>query len=246
MFSMLRRFLLTLSLISTSMSSPLEKPIAIGASVTSGLEITELTRVWGHPKSDNLAFDLALEKLLHGETRIPNTGNRYCFFAIEKMGHLQVNRALKYKPSAVFAIDFLFWYVYGHFQGEGVNARLARLERGLAELARFDCPLILGDIPDVQGAIHKVLSPSQVPRPDVLKSANRRIREWAAQRPKVRILSLSYFMEKVQAKEEIEIPPVKLTKDQTLLLLQRDQLHPTQAGVDLLAKVSLALLREIE
>jgi hypothetical protein len=48
-------------------------------------------------------------------------------------------------PTLVVGIDYLFWFGYGAFTTEG--DRMAMLDRGLALLEGFSCPVLVGDLP---------------------------------------------------------------------------------------------------
>jgi len=246
---MFRALVLCFACLFSSLSAygdPLKNPIVIGASVSAGMHLRELTSLVKSPRSGRLALDLALEKEIDGEIRIPNNANRFLFFATEKISEDQIERALVRAPSSVVAVDFLFWYLHGYFRSNGDVLRMERFERGLAQLDRFDCPIVVGDIPDATPAIGRVLGPGQVPSKEVQAQANARLREWAKARGKVKILPLSYFLEKVVKNEALKIGAQEFASGETYRFIQRDHLHPSQAGVDAIAKVVVSLMKSIE
>jgi hypothetical protein len=142
------------------------------------------------------------------------------FLAPEAWGPQQVAEAAAYEPSAVLAVDYLFWFLYGGAPDE--EARLALLEGGLASLAPLRGPLVLGEIPDMSAAVGTMLVRSQVPAPDTLARANASLREWAAARPGTAVLRFD---------------PVA-----GAALVQDDGLHPNLTGLATIAIDALAAL----
>src|SRR5262249_46708467 len=109
----------------------------------------------------------------------------------------QVDDALKAKPTLVLGLDFLFWFCYG--EGTTDDARLRRFDAGLKLVESFGCPVVLGDLPDASAAVNRQLTPDQIPSPQALSAANRRLRDWAATRRRVAIVPLSSIMRAVLA-----------------------------------------------
>ncbi|MBC8328487.1 MAG: hypothetical protein ISR76_00220 [Planctomycetes bacterium] len=142
------------------------------------------------------------------------------FINPEDWGRILLDQALAEEPTAVVAIDYLFWFVYGGKESE--EQRLQELERGLAGLARFRCPLVLGEIPDMSASVGKMLARSQMPAAETLAAANRRLRAWAGDRDGTYLLVLA-----PRAGEG---------------LIQADELHPTVLG---LSGIALDALRAL-
>lgn len=140
-----------------------------------------------------------------------------------------VREALAKKPDLVVAVDFLFWYAYGMTPNDEV--RMRRFESGLEMLGRFNCPMVVGDIPDVQAA-EKVVPMIRLvlPSPDFLRRANRRLWEWVNARDRLLptlVLPLANAMTAQMAGAPLRIGD---REHPTIGLLQKDQLHPTLEG----------------
>lgn len=147
----------------------------------------------------------------------------------------RVDAALGDEPTAVVAIDFLFWFGYGWVRGDERKARLALQQEGLALLERFDVPVLVGDYPDMAGADPRMLSPAQIPDPETLVELNRRLTEWAAKRGNVQVFPLAQFVTDAKG-GSVTVP---FEDAQVVLgprqLLQGDKLHATRLGMALLA-----------
>lgn len=153
-----------------------------------------------------------------------------------RRGRAMVDRAIEVKADAVIALDFLFWYVNG-VSRRGDPRRLVGLEKGLAELDRLDCPLLLGDIPDVRHSLDGVgplggpmMRPSMIASEEDRAAVNVRIRAWAEERPRVRVLPLDAMMGAIVAGEGIAVRDLTWKPDDLRELLQRDLLHLTPRG----------------
>lgn len=214
--------------------APWGRIVMVGASVTAGFTVSEPL---GGDKTAQ--YDLSRyvgAALLMPHEPLRNLGNAMFFMQPESAGKLQIDQALKSKPTLVTGLDFMFWFCYGAGCKDG--ERLQRFEKGLKLLETVPCPLILGDIPDATAATN-ILGPDEIPSAQVLSAANRRLKEWAATRPRVVIVPLSEFMRAAACNAACTIHKVTLPKGKTRALLQDDQLHPTPRGCAVLA---LALL----
>jgi hypothetical protein len=142
-----------------------------------------------------------------------------------------------FDPTLVVGIDFLFWFGYGAFPSE--DDRMAMLEKGLALLETFSCPVLVGDFPDLGdasrdlargGAKGRMLGAEQVPQPESLARLNRRLREWAAARKGVVVVPLGEFVARLHAGKDVEIHGTRWAGPALDGLLQKDRLHPTLRG----------------
>lgn len=153
-------------------------------------------------------------------------------------GRKQVDNALKSQPSLVVGIDFLFWFGYGNVPkdaleraGSEAKARLALLETGLSLLGRFECPLVVGDFPDMSGASQRMLRASQVPGAATRGELNARVQQWVSGRPNVRLVGLAPMVTQMKLEGvalpleagELRVPPGGL--------LQGDRLHVNRLGM---------------
>lgn len=174
----------------------------------------------------------------------------------------QIESALRRKATLVIAMDSLFWFLHQAApRGEGCDrpheadrsepeataaARLARLEQGLARLARVDAPLVIGEIPDMHRA-ERFLRAEQIPSAETLRRANARIHAWARERKRVLVLPFGAWMERLRG-GSMTLPP-KLGGDAPErfaadVALRADRLHPSAVGEVLLGAWLAAAIEE--
>jgi len=162
------------------------------------------------------------------------------FLNAEAIGGVQVQRALEVDPTLVVGVDFLFWYFYG--DGKTTAGRLARLEGGLAELERFDCKVVVGDLPYMVKAAGGMIPWPMMPDAEGFAPANARIIEWAAARDNVVLVSLAEVHGQLDAGEAYARGTFTWDPDTDGRLLQLDELHPNMPGTGALAIEILAAL----
>lgn len=169
------------------------------------------------------------------------------FLGVKKVGADAAAAVRKAEPQAVVALDYLFWYCYG-LHGtksdaeQAETARLAKFELGLAELAKFEVPVVVGDIPDMSRAVGKMLVASQMPPLESIAAANARLAAWAKERPNVRIVPLSRIIRQLHDEKVVEVAGKRFAATNEQPLLQRDELHATPAG---LAAIACVLVDEL-
>ena len=145
----------------------------------------------------------------------------------------KIAAVLRDEPALVMALDFMIWFGYGRVKG-GDQARFGLQKRGLELLEKLDCPIVLGDYPDMHGADPKMLAPAQIPSVETLAQLNGALREWAAGRDNVRIFPLSEWVARAkQGQTKIPVEGRELTVG-TESLLQSDRLHPTRLAMALI------------
>ena len=191
---------------------PFTRVAVIGASVSAGMNGGPIAQI--------------LDARLDDGSEVFDAADVWTFQApVEKLRD-QVDRALAFGPTAVVAIDAVFWCAYGS------GAREARLRRCLDILARIDAPLFLGDLPDMRNAAGWMLPPAAVPSVDELRVLNAAIAAWASGRDNVRIVPLSEWNKPL------------LEGDRKLkALMSADGLHPNRRGVGYLLR---RLAREVD
>ena len=156
-------------------------------------------------------------------------------------GARQVDAAIGHHAILVLAIAFLFWYAY---QPGDAAARAASLERGLAELARLDVPLAVGDVPDMRQADPRMLPAAVVPSPAELDALNSRVRAWAAARPRTAVLPLHAWSARLATDEPVELAPGDTVAARRLLFV--DGLHVNPLGLGwMLVQIDVQLEREL-
>jgi hypothetical protein len=216
-------------------TSPWGRIVMVGASATAGFTESEPL---GGPTTPHYRLSLYLDAAIRvAHEPVLNLANSMFFVEPESAGRYQVQQALEARPTVVVGVDFLFWFCYG--EGRTDQERLQRFAKGLKLLEAVQCPLILGDLPDASAATNDILSAEEIPSGTALAAANRRLKEWAADRRQVTVVSLSGFMRAVLANQALTVHGRTLPVGKTRTLLQDDKLHPSPAGSAVLALVVL-------
>lgn len=167
------------------------------------------------------------------------------FTAPERIGGEQIKATQKAKPDAVVAIDFPFWFAYGRVAGDEAAARRALLQKGLELLASIEGPVVIGDLPDFQGAAARMLAPAQIPSPAVLQQLNADLAAWVATHQNVRQVPLAATVALMKtagvalplASGPLPTPPGAL--------LQGDRLHANRLGMAFLGHTLQPTLQQL-
>lgn len=163
------------------------------------------------------------------------------FMSAERTGARQVEEALAAKASPVIGVDYLFWYAYGVMPEEH---RAELFEKGLANLARIEVPVVVGDIPDMSDAIGRMLSRAQVPKVETLARLNERLRAWAAERKNVVVMPLAELVARGKDGGRVTLGGITYEGDSARGLLQDDRLHASTTGMVAIAQEALVRLAE--
>lgn len=225
----------------------------IGASASAGFGVRPPVERGTPGRLSTLTLAKVAQCAGTGSCRVTGDATGLFFGAPLPTGTEQVASLLSQdpRPTAVFAVDFLFWFTYGALAVDEGRApitdeaqRLRGLEAGLALLDRIveaQLPLVVGDIPDMSPAVGKMLSRAQMPKPETLAKANERIRVWAEGKARVAVLPLSRLVDDLRSGKPFEAGRRGWSEERDGPLIQRDQLHPTFAGtVALLARTEQA------
>lgn len=219
----------------------LERALVIGASLSAGFglyqEVGEVVTLAG----------IVDQALLVPHAPVVGLGNALLFQSPLERGAAQVERAQELDPTLVVALDFLFWFGYGMPLTE--SQRLGLLEHGLELLGRFSCPVLVGDFPDMRGALasefeilgQRMIYPQQIPEPATLAALNARVRAWSGTRSNVVIVPLGDFALRTSAGTAFEFRGQTLAGGEEAFL-QRDLLHPNLAGACATALLALDAL----
>lgn len=199
------------------------------------------------PKDVRLGRFLAAALPTEG-VRVEDHGDLWFFMEPVAKGEKQVDVASAAAPTLVVALDFLFWYGYGEGFGSD-DDRLANLERGLAQLDRFTCPIVIGDLPDIRVALGgkgplgtPLVTPGMIPREVALNRLNVRIAQWMAERPRVAQVPLAPMLARMQAGEELTLRGNTWQPANISEVLQEDLLHPTARGTTWVTLATLDVL----
>jgi len=211
--------------------SPWQRIVMIGASATAGFTAAEPFGGTNTPFYSLSRYVEAALTVPHEPVR--NLGNALFFFQPQLFAQQQLTQALTNRPTLVIGVDLLFWFCYG--EGSTDEERLQRFDQGLKLLEKVECPLIVGDIPDASAAVDVMIRPDQMPSLKAIAVANRRLKEWAADRPQVVVFGLSEFLRNATANRAITIHDYVLPDGKTSMLLQGDKLHASPSGSAVLA-----------
>ena len=231
----------------------LDRVAVMGASVSAGFGLSKELEV-----ATPLAklFDAAL---IDPPTETQNLADNLFFLGPFYKGKELTDRAIKSDPTLVVAVDFLFWYGM-YYRHQKPADRMAGLERGLKQLERLDCPVVVGDFPDIRRALkgkhevtgRPVVFPSMIPAEETRAAMNTRVHAWAAKRKNVVLVPLSTFLDDLATGKPLVLPQDQAFAGKVEEILQVDLLHPklrgTQALVltilDKVAQSGLAIDRE--
>lgn len=206
---------------------PLQRVAVLGASVMAGFGLA-------HEVGRPVLYSHVVDAMLRGERRpVASFASDRLFMMSLAQREALVTRLVEHRPSLVLAVDFLFWYGYGVVFDE--ESRPLLFERGLQELQRLGCPVVVGDLPDVSSAVGRAtymgttLVDVQVPSAAMLARLNARLHEWAREQPHVIVLPLADFVRRTLADEPFVLrgTVIEGARDD---ILQSDWLHPTLLG----------------
>lgn len=217
----------------------LSRVAVIGASATCGFgaEI-DIDGPFGRTTA-MVDFATVLDAMLPEQCTVNGHCSVFFFNEPLNVGPQIVEDALAGEPTLIVGIDYLFWYGYGSRDVNGQrltdeSARLALLEQGLKQLERFECPVVVGDYPNMKDAVGRMLGAAQLPQPQTLAALNERVREWARGRPNVVVVPLSELVDAMQRGDEVRIGEAVWTAEDVAAVIQGDQLHPTLDGMVLM------------
>jgi hypothetical protein len=214
-------------------------PLAFCACAAPPERAFERVAVMGASMSAGFALDVEVGRLVSmaevvdraltvEHAPVAGAADVFFFMRPREVGKELAEKALAARPTLVVGLDFLFWYGYGFFRTD--EERLESLEAGLAELARVDCPLVLGDLPDMSESIGKMLRADQVPKPACLARLNARIAEWARARGAT-LVPLAATLDGLRQGGVVRSGVRTYAGQAARALLQPDRLHPTLEGL---------------
>lgn len=220
---------------------PLAKVAFVGASVSAG--------AW-NSKELEISKDVGLGRFLEAAARplpgpapegaatlgVLDLGNLYFFSDPRANGRTQLARVAKEEPTALVAVDFLFWYAFGERSRDDPR-RVRGLEEGLAALEAYEGPLVVGDLPNIDHAlegkgplggplVHRGMFPSEGERAEM----NARIRAWAQERGNTAVVPVAGLVETMLGGGPIEVRGGRWERGDVAEALQPDRLHPTVLG----------------
>ena len=196
----------------------------LGASVSAGFGLrSEVGRPLG-------LGEVVTRALLVETAPTVQEASEFLFASPEGAGKKMIERLVAKEPSVLIAVDFLFWFAYGLRTSSEKHRE--RFEVGLALLDTFECPIVVGDLPDMSHALEsevRMLMEKHVPEASVLKALNARLETWAKKRPNVHVMPLAQFVERMNRGDKIELRG-NTWENARDRVLQPDLLHPTVEG----------------
>jgi len=215
-----------------------ERIVVIGASASAGFGVSGISL---DGEGDVPLSELCEAMILKKHEPVTNLSDRLFFMTPGETGSDQVAKALEEKPSAVLAVDFLFWYGYGVKDDE---ARIKDIDAGLKLLEGFSCPVVISRLPEMSDAVGLMLSKEQVPSKESLKKLNERIDSWIRGHKNVLVIPLSEMLEAAKTGNPVKAGKSEWKRDALQSLLQRDRLHPTLEGLGMIAGLSFEALQK--
>jgi len=160
-------------------------------------------------------------------------GDARFFLDPRSAGERIIENAIEGKATCFVGLDFLFWYAYGV---KSETRRALDVDDALEKLEQLECPVLLGDLPDMSIALEgnyfgrPMISPEMIPAKETLAKINERLNEWAESRKNTHVVPLASLLKKIQSGEDIQLRNVLYEPENLEELLQADLLHLTAEG----------------
>lgn len=206
----------------------LERVAVVGASLSAGFRVDGNRDPFAASKIQLANVVDASLRAPHGE--IENFASAGFFMDPKGNAASTMESLRQLKPTAIVALDYLFWFGYGAKKEE---ERVPQLEAALKDLGTFTCPILLGDLPDMRAATlvkQPMLRASWVPKPETLVKLNDAIRAFAKEHANVVVVPLADVTAKLQSDAEFSVRDNRWAKGSIDTLMQEDRLHPTLEG----------------
>jgi hypothetical protein len=210
----------------------LDRVVVTGASITAGYGV-----ITPPVKGDLGAYPVNMKHIMEGmitskHEDVAYFGDLLFFKNTRANAKGFIEKIKEYKPTLVVGIDFLFWFGYG-MPPKDVDVpayRMKKLQFALELLEQLSVPVIVGNLPDVSGAVGKMLSANQVPTKETLQKLNERIRLWGKSHEHVTVIDACGLWSKAIRGEEIVLFEYTWPEGSQRTLLQGDMLHTTLEG----------------
>ena len=210
----------------------LNRVVVTGASITAGYGV-----ITPPVKGDLGAYPVNMKHIMEGmitskHEDVAYFGDLLFFKNTRANAKGFIEKIKEYKPTLVVGIDFLFWFGHGTPPKDvDVPAyRMEKLQFALELLEQLSVPVIVGNLPDVRGAVVKMLSANQVPTKETLQKLNERIHLWGKSHEHVTIIDTRDLWSKALRGEEIVLFDFTWPEGSQRTLLQGDMLHTTLEG----------------
>jgi hypothetical protein len=160
-------------------------------------------------------------------------GDARFFLDPRSAGKRMIDTVIEGKATCFVGLDFLFWYAYGI---KSEKLRVEYIDDALKELERLECPILLGDLPDMSIALkgsffgRPMITPEMIPTEETLVEVNQHLNDWAEARANVHVAPLASLLRQIQSGEKILLRDVLYEPESLSELLQADLLHLTAEG----------------
>lgn len=222
----------------------LGRPVIVGASASSGVGASLPS---GEPVDLEAVYNVVV-RAPHERPRNVASGFHFSAPAQGTIDQLAIARAAK--PTLIVAVDLLFWHAHEVVADElrgtpaEVIARTASIEAALRELETLSVPIVLGLLPSIDPTHVPLVRDARVPSDALRASLNLLIRVWAEERPNVLLLDIGDLMAHAAAHEPFDVLGVAYSGEAMRGFLQKDNLHPTPAGLIVMMQLVCARLEE--
>lgn len=197
---------------------PLKRIGIMGASVSAGFGLDV-----------NLAA--VIDEAVKTSHEIIDTASNSFFMEPRVVGRKAIEQLKARKATVAIGLDYFFWFSYGAL---GIEERFSLLRTGCALADQLECPIVVGDIPDMSASVGSMLRAEQVPSREELRALNKHLYAWAAERPHVHVIPLSAWIDTLNNEKPIVVEGWKRTFKKGELM-QDDKLHANEKGLALLA-----------
>ena len=141
--------------------------------------------------------------------------------------HAQIDRAIGFHAESIFAIDLLFWDVYGstddRWRERSLAAALGELERA----RQTGAWIVVGDVPRITTAAEMLIPKDHVPDVKTIAHFNHEIAQWS-HRDRVVLVPFASWAEPLANGDDIEIAPGERVPAKSLV--GPDGLHANELG----------------
>ncbi|HEY4055157.1 MAG TPA: hypothetical protein VGM39_01070 [Kofleriaceae bacterium] len=187
--------------------------VIVGASVSAGF--------------GGLSFGDAFKTAVKPTSTVESVASSFLFRNPVGDSTKQLDRAVELHATAVIAIDYLFWDIYGSTDTSWRDAALASALANLERARTAGALIVVGDIPHVVTAAEWMLAKSQIPDEQTLAKYNAQIAEWAT-RDHVLFVPFASWAAPLATNETIELSPGE--KVEAKMLVSSDGLHTNPLG----------------
>lgn len=236
----------------------------VGASVTAGFRLESLVgfvknpreyvvRVAGREVTD-AEYVAGLDSIkpsvplsaVYG-TDVVSNDDEGLFMQPEKVARKLLEETFKDEVDLVLGVDLLFWFGYGNPRAaepgtkESMQWRVDLQAKGLALLGEFakahpETTFVVGDYPDLTGAVPLMITKKMIPTSDERAELNRRLAQWCDVHQNIYVFTLSKSLQSLRSgKVRIEVAGKERVVD-VASAFQFARVHPTRLGVAVLVR----------